>query len=516
MLSPTNLKLRVFISSVQKELADERMLLKVLLTSDPFLVRCTAPKLFEKYPVSLRPDDRAYLKILEKCQIYVLIIGKEYGANEGKSATHLEYDLAQKLKLPTLVCVKGDHLFERDKKEKEFFNLVCEDGHTYSRFQSHGELYEKARERLIEHIKESYDLEPSKEETAIGKANVSAASEFERERIADRTVSDLVKSQMAILAESINPERYGSLKASERDQLLLERGYLWFHSNINTLRPTAAGLLLLGKDPTTMYTHTRIQLDFYPGVNHDTEAVIAESIRANIPDAIEQVVATIRKNTRKTPRVVGLKRVELSEYPEVALREAVVNALAHRSYDDSTQHVIIEVFFDRIVVTNPGGPVGDPSLKKLEIGKARSRSRNPLISQGLVFLKLMEERGTGIRRMRKAMLDYGLDMPHIAVDDDYFILTLPGPGEKLDRIKAPYSIEHEIPKSLVETLNKRQLQILKTVIDKGSITNRDVQEALKVVRDTAHRDLSILCEIGLLTKKGKGRATHYIPAVPED
>ncbi|PTN38518.1 hypothetical protein [Desulfonatronum sp. SC1] len=56
-----NLKLRVFISSAQKELEEERMQLRILLTSDPFLLRYTVPKLFEKYPAGLRPDKKPYL-----------------------------------------------------------------------------------------------------------------------------------------------------------------------------------------------------------------------------------------------------------------------------------------------------------------------------------------------------------------------------------------------------------------------------------------------------------------------
>ena len=120
-----NMKLRVFISSVQKELEEERMQLRILLTSDPFLLRYAVPKLFEKYPADLRPDKKPYLKLLERCQLYVLIIGKEYASDSGgKSATHHEYDFAQERRLPTLVCVKGDGEFKRDDAEDEFFKLI--------------------------------------------------------------------------------------------------------------------------------------------------------------------------------------------------------------------------------------------------------------------------------------------------------------------------------------------------------------------------------------------------------
>ena len=512
MNQPANLKLRVFISSVQKELEEERMQLLILLNSDPFLLRYTVPQLFEKYPAPLQPDKKPYLKLLQKCQIYVLIIGKEYGGySGGKSASHHEYDLAQKNHLPTLVCVKGDSKFKRDEAEENFFKLIKKDGHAYARFNDHEELHSLVRERLIAHIKESYELVPTKEEKNIAEAITVVASPFDRQRLRELDLTSLTAAGVNVLARGINPDSRKTLNPADREQLLMERGYLWFIPSTETWCPTAAGFLLMGKDPSTMFTQCRIQLDVYPGLTTDDEAVLADPIRGNVPDAIDQVVSIIRKHTRKTPRVVGLKRIDLPEYPETALREALVNALAHRDYEDPSQHVIVEVFFDRIVVTNPGLPVGHPSLKRLETGKARSRSRNPLLSQGLVFLKLMEERGTGIRRMRKAMLCHGLELPQVEFDEDRFVLTLLGPGDDLGRIKAPAVAWEALPKSVMEELNKRQRWILEHAISSGSVTNRQVRDQFKVVRDTAHHDLAFLCELGLLRQEGKGRATRYVP-----
>jgi Predicted transcriptional regulator containing an HTH domain and an uncharacterized domain shared with the mammalian protein Schlafen len=127
----------------------------------------------------------------------------------------------------------------------------------------------------------------------------------------------------------------------------------------------------------------------------------------------------------------------------------------------------------------------------------------------------MEERGTGIRRMRAAMLNHGLELPHVAVDEDRFVLTLPGPGDDLSRIQAPASTAEGLPKSVVEELNQRQRAILELAIATGAVTNRQVQDQFKVVRDTAHRDLAILCERDLLQQNGKGRATHYTPKTRE-
>ena len=100
------IKLRVFVSSVQKELADERRAVKSLITSDPFLDEHCVPILYEDEPSMLKPAPQGYLDDLAKCQIYLIIIGSQYGRRfRGLSATHHEYHFAQKKDMPVLACV---------------------------------------------------------------------------------------------------------------------------------------------------------------------------------------------------------------------------------------------------------------------------------------------------------------------------------------------------------------------------------------------------------------------------
>jgi hypothetical protein len=81
-------KLRVFVSSVQKELEIERVAIASLITTDPWLLQHCEPVLFEKEPAPARKSSQPYLKCLESCQIYLLLIHKEYGKPDGSlSAT---------------------------------------------------------------------------------------------------------------------------------------------------------------------------------------------------------------------------------------------------------------------------------------------------------------------------------------------------------------------------------------------------------------------------------------------
>jgi hypothetical protein len=89
-------QLRVFISSVQKELALERAAIATVISTDPFLQKHCVPVLFEMEPAPVHPAPQPYLKALRGCAIYVLLIAREYGHAEGEiSATHHELRLAR-------------------------------------------------------------------------------------------------------------------------------------------------------------------------------------------------------------------------------------------------------------------------------------------------------------------------------------------------------------------------------------------------------------------------------------
>jgi len=111
---------------------------------------------------------------------------------------------------------------------------------------------------------------------------------------------------------------------------------------------------------------------------------------------IEESLRFIERNTRTGYRIEKLRREDVPEYPMRALREAITNAVMHRDYFEAGANVFVEIYDDRIKVSNPGGlPKG---LSKEELG-TRSVRRNPLIADLLHRIALIEKAGTGIRRM---------------------------------------------------------------------------------------------------------------------
>ncbi len=228
-----------------------------------------------------------------------------------------------------------------------------------------------------------------------------------------------------------------------------------------------------------------------------------------IPRLIDDLLAFVHKNTAHPTRVVGINNIELDEYPVKAVREVLVNAFAHRDYEDAGRKIRIEIFRDRLVVSSPGYPLRPLTLARLRSGRYESCRRNPIIAECMASLNLMEQRGTGFARIRAAMLDHGLDTFALSQRDGYFKVTLPGSDGDFDRLKTPSDAEGFVPPSVETQLNERQKQIMIQVQREGNVTSGWCRKAFGVTYNTTYRDLSALVEKGLLVQRGKGRATRY-------
>jgi len=128
---------------------------------------------------------------------------------------------------------------------------------------------------------------------------------------------------------------------------------------------------------------------------------------------IEESLRFIERNTRTGYRIEKLRREDVPEYPMRALREAITNAVMHRDYFEAGANVFVEIYDDRIEISNPGGlPKG---LSKEELG-TRSVRRNPLIADLLHRIAFIEKAGTGIRRMIEDARKHKCPEPNFTVN----------------------------------------------------------------------------------------------------
>lgn len=507
---------RVFISSVQKELEIERLAIAGLITADPFLTQYLEPVLFDQEPISGRKASKPYLDCLDTCQIYLLLLNKEYGCLQGSfSATHHEYRYAQKKDLPTLVFVKGRDDKLREDQTKKFFSEIKADGYTYKRFIDRLDLRIEVRNVLIRVLEEEYGICPSDDLDKSGEETLAAASPFESVQTEVPPKSLDLNAALDWLKTAGDIENQMSTQGQVLSHLRM-RGLLWRDREADAYFALAAGVLFLGKKPSATFPQCRIMADAFRGTEPDPNPSDQDTITGPAPRVIEQVLDFVKKNTRHPPRIVGLKRIVLDEYPDEAVREAIVNAIAHRDYGDSSRQIIVEVFADRVVVSSPGLPPKPLTLAKLRRGKYRPCSRNPVLAQSLAVLNLMEQRGSGMARMKAAMLNHGLDTPRISIEDGYFQITLYGPGDDLDRLRIPADVAGLIPPAVEEQLNDRQKVIMAEITQNGFVTTGWCKKQFGVVYDTAYRDLNALIQLGLVNQTGKGRGTKYVLKNSED
>lgn len=502
--------LHIFVSSVQKELEDERLIVQNLVNTDPFLAAHCVPVLYEFEPASPAKALDGCLEALDCCNVYLLIVGVQYGAPVGKlSITHIEYRHAKETKLPVLAFIKGERGVEREAGTAALLAEIEADGFKYKRFGNVIELQKEVRAALVKLLQDRFGIAPTTDENRIAEHTIEATSSFESrtlDRLRWRDLDLDVARSMIAAAERRKPD-----ELTEGDLLAgaALRSLIWREPSSGEHFATAAGIVLLAVDPSAVFPQCRILADAYRGAEPDGEPRDHEDIRGPMPLAIERAIAFIDRNTRHPMRIVGLNRVRLDEYPVDGLREALVNAVAHRQYEDAGRKILLEVFADRVGLSSPGLPPKPITLAGLRSGKYRPCSRNPVLAQCLSYFHRIEERGSGFRRMREQMLNHGLDQPLIGADTGYFQVTFPGPGNNIERLRVPEK-RLLVTRSVEAQLNERQRRIISQALQSGFVTTGWCMETLGVVRDTAHRDLIDLVKRDILVRKGSGRSSRYV------
>lgn len=502
-------KLRIFVSSVQKELEVERVAVAGWVSADPQLSELCEVVLFEKEPLSGKRICKPYLECLKTCQIYLLILDCEYGKPPEFSATHEEYRFARDNELPILVFIKGMTDGKREEKTKDFLDEIKADRNTYRRFHDRADLRTEIREAMRRVLKESFGIDVTDDGTG-GLASEESASMFELQAL-DVSAEELDADAARVWLQAV--------RATGADQLLSEDALFnalrqkgLVRKEGSGFQTQASGLIFLGRDPSLRFPQCRIFADAFKGKLAESKPSDQMTLSEAAQSMVKQVWKFVQNNTRHPMRVNGLIRISLDEYPEEAVREAVVNAIAHRNYEDSSRQILVKLFADRLEILSPGAPMKPLTVAKIRKGNCLPCSRNPILGQYLNHLRLMDQRGSGIGRMKEAMLNHGLDMPEYDLIEGYFRVTLKGPGDDLDRLRSPSDEVAGIPPAVADQLSKRQVAILEQAVSEGKVTTGWVVSALNVVKDTAVRDLKGLCDLGLLNKQGKGRGVHYVPA----
>ena len=504
-------KLHVFVSSVQKELEDERLIVQNLINTDTFLSAHCVPVLYEFEPASPDKALEGCLKALDTCQIYLLIVAVQYGSLVGDlSITHAEYRRAKEKKLPVLAFIKGDRSLKREAGTDALLRELDTDGPKYKRFGNVIELQKEVRSALVKHLKDRHGMVPSSDENEIAEQTIEATSTFESQPLNRIRWADLdhsVARRLVAAAEDKNPD---NLNATDLLSGATLRGLIWQDSSSGEHYATAAGIVLLAKDPTAVFPQCRIAANAYGGTEKG-EPIDRRDIRQPLPRAIQETIDFLIRNMRHTQTVRGFARVEVDEYPYEALREAIINAVAHRDYEIRGASIRIEKYADRISILSPGLPPPPLTLAKLRSLKYLPCSRNPNIARALSYFERIEEQGDGLRRMIAAMKDVGLPTPEFSINDGHFTVIFRGPGKSLAKLKSQKARPiFAVEPSVIDMLTANQKTIIRELLKNRQVQVPKLAARLKVTEQAIRKDMAKLQKMRLVEKRGSARATYYV------
>ena len=195
---------------------------------------------------------------------------------------------------------------------------------------------------------------------------------------------------------------------------------------------TLSSLLLFCKYPQAYFPQLCITAVVLPGDEigeigeYGERFVDNKRIEGNIPEMLDQALAFVRKNMR-TKTIINTnsgKREDRTDYPIIAVREALLNTLVHRDYSIHTEGMPIQILMypDRIEIRNPGGIYG--RLRVDQLGKMQPDTRNPVLVTALEVMGLTENRYSGIPTIRRSMKDFNLEDPVFADERGTFTVIL--------------------------------------------------------------------------------------------
>ena len=200
----------------------------------------------------------------------------------------------------------------------------------------------------------------------------------------------------------------------------------------------------------------------------------------------------LRNQTKAT--FDGLYRIDTRDYPENALREALLNSLVHRDYSFRAS-TLVSVYADRIEFVSVGGLPSGIELDDIMLGL--SVCRNPKLAAIFYRLQLIEAYGTGMPKIMNAYADTELK-PKIEVSSNAFKITLPNRNTGANKAV-----------TLTSTPKSNEKLILDSIDSHGHIVRSDVDRLLEVSQATANRILKRMVAEGLIYQDGNGRKTKY-------
>ncbi|MHB9016313.1 MAG: ATP-binding protein [Sulfurovum sp.] len=469
----------IFVGSVQKEFREERMAIRDFVRGDALLRRFFDVFLFEEIPASDRKPGDAYLGEVDRSGVYVGLFGNEYGEHgeNGKSPTEREFDRATARNKTRLIFVKGT---DDKARHPKMLKLIRKAGAQLvrRRFSDITDLTAALYASLVEHLE---------------KTGALRTLPFDASACARATMDDLSDEKLRWFLGTARRERNYALPGKTPREKALR------HLNlIDRGHPTHAAILLFGEEPQRFLIASEVKCLHFHGTEVRKPIPSYQVFKGTVFDLVDQAVDFVLS---KVARSVGTREHSVQapveyELPKEAVREAIVNAVAHRDYA-SNASVQVMLFADRLEVWNPGElpPSLTPELLR---GPHASIPRNPLIAEPLFLARYIEKAGTGTLDMIARCREAGLPEPDFEQRAGQWVVTL----------WRDWLTDAVLDHLGVNELGRKVVGFLKI---NRRVNNQAYQAAFNVSKATATRHLDSLTKKGILQKVGiTGKGTYYM------
>lgn len=399
-------RIRVFISSVQSEFAKERAMLGEYIRRDALLGKFFETFLFEDVPANEASPQQVYLSEVEMSDIYLGLYGNKYGYEdaEGVSPTEREYDRAAELHKTRLIFIKSIDEDNRHPKESALIKKAERDIVRKTFVDAEG-LRTSVYASLVRYLEEKEYIRWQPFDAAFD--TNAKLEDLDEDKMHDFIVQARAKRDFP-LSENSTPT-----KLLTHLSLMDEKG-----------RISNSAVLLFGKRPQKFFITSEVKCVQFFGNVVEKPLPAYQICRGTLFDMIDQATAFVmdRVDLAVGTRAEGKTASVPTNYelPPDAVKEAIVNAVAHRDYT-SNGSVQVMLFRNRLEVWNPGQlPYGLTVSKLLEPHK--SLPANPLIADPLFWTGYVDKVGTGTEDIVNLCKEKGLKEPEYHQEEDFRVV----------------------------------------------------------------------------------------------
>ena len=334
--------------------------------------------------------------------------------------------------------------------------------------------------------------------------------------IADRKTADANWERMPVLSASMDDldleevrktmELYRqstSRISADEESFLTETGLI---QNGNL---TNACIVLYAKNPMRFVVQSGIKLSVFSSESA-SDLVDSQNYEGNVFKNVDAIFQFIDNCYLKVVKIDGLLRTERWNYPRIAVREGIMNAIVHRDYNSYQGFLQISVYPNHLDIANYG--VTEPILTFIEFGNSPySLLRNPDIAFHCYYRRLIEMRGTGIPRMLADCKSNGFAIPSFTISNQVVKLTFPQLQlQNYSSNKNDFeSMLDEVSESMNVKVKQKMVAILSAIDKSPGLRSTAISSFTGIPAKTIERYLSELKQFGLVVYKGSSNSGGY-------